>query len=283
MSGQIDQIARSRKWCRPQESGSFYPIVKEYVNQNLEAKDASSKLFGPIDEAISASRLDDVNFQDLWFSIIHCARMTPFHKREDQERLVNLVAAFKNHSIPDNQKYNYLYSSMTDFGMSCREAYNDSPELDNKYSEVEADAWANLNFFFARITDKGLEDLSLFAIWAMRQALETSPEDELPKAAAQSYDAYTPAAAVWILGMGPILWRKEEDLTPTDSKQGNPARGGDLWKGKAEFSKERWALWKERFVAIAKMNEVSEKTRSLAKDAVEQMERAETFELVSSK
>jgi hypothetical protein len=51
-----------------------------------------------------------------------------------------------------------------------------------------------------------------------------------------------------------------------------------LWKGKAEFSKERWNFWSERFAEIGKMDEVSEDTRIVARDAVQAMERAATFE-----
>lgn len=199
---------------------------------------------------------------------------------EIHDRLSELVAAFKNHSIRDNEKYNYLYSSLTDFGMACREAYNDSPQADHGYFDVEINAWANTNFFFARVTDRDLEDLSLFGLWAMRQALETVPQDEPKATAVQTYDAYTPAAAAWIFGMGASLFRKEKDLTPTDRKQGNPARGGELWKGKSEFSKERWSLWKERFAAIGKMEGVSEKTTAVARDAVHQMERSETYQRI---
>jgi hypothetical protein len=70
----------------------------------------------------------------------------------------------------------------------------------------------------------------------------------------------------------------EKDLTPSDRKQGNPGRGGELWKGKAEFSKERWAFWKERFAAIADMEGVSEQTKIDARDAIEGMERSQTYE-----
>lgn len=277
-SQQIDQIATDRKWFRPQEDSNFYPTVQNFVYGKINAEEASAKLFGPIDDAITSERLDDVNFGDLWYSIIHSARRISHHERELHEKVVDLVSAFKHHSVLNNEKYDYLYQSLPDFGMSCREAYNDAPQLDKGFSQIEVDAWANLNFFFSLITARELEDLSLYAIWAMRQALEDVPQDEPRHSAAQSYDTYIPAAAVWIIGLGPTLFRLEKDLTPTDRKQGNPARGGELWKGKAEFSKERWALWKERFAAVGKMEEVNDKTKSMGRDAVEHMERAETFE-----
>lgn len=253
------------------------------MSEKLTLDEVSSKIFAGIDEKIVASQLDDVNFMDLWRSILHSARHTDF--REIQQRdtvadLVDLVAAFKEHSVPGNEKYNYLYSSLTDFDMACRASYNDAPVAHDGFYQLEVDAWANLNFFLARITGKDVADFSINAIWAMREALETVQQDDEDATAAQKYDAHVPAAAAWAQGSDRKLFLLEKDLTPTDPKQGNPARGGELWKGKSEFSPERWAFWKERFVAIGEMKEISEATQAIAKSAVEHMERAETFERI---
>lgn len=254
--------------------------MQDYVNEKVDLAEASKRLFTPIDEKISAKRLDDVHFMDLWYSIIHSARRISFGEIHMHAKLADLVAAFKNHDIPGNQKYNYLYSSLTDFSMACREAYNDAPAACNGFFEAEINAWANVNFFFARVLAMGLGGSHFFAIYALRQALETPHQDNEEATAVQQYDAYVPAAAVWILGMGRDLSSKEEDLTPKDQKQGNPGRGGELWKGKAEFSKDRWAFWKERFAEVGQMKDVREGTRNVARDAVQHMERAETFERV---
>lgn len=276
----IDQIAKIRGWFRPQDDSAFYPIVQDYVCGRIDFHEASSKLFTPIDEKISARRLDDVNFLDLWYSIIHSAKRISFRDAHLHDKIVGLVAAFKGHKIPGNEQYNYLYDALTEFSMACREAYNDAPTAHSGFFDAEIDAWANVNFFYARIAAKDLEDLSIFAIWAMRQGCETLQEQDDQSTAAQKYDAYIPAAAAWVFGMGAELFNKEVDLTPVDRKQGNPGRGGDLWKGKAEFSKERWAFWKERFADVGKMEDVSDKTRHVARDAIQYMERAETYERV---
>jgi hypothetical protein len=214
---------------------------------------------------------------DLWYSVIHSARRISFRERDCHAKVVDVVAAFKNYSIPGNEQYNYLYSSLTDFSMACREAYNDTPAPGSS-SDIEMRAWANMNYFYASVTGKEIDDFSLFAIWAMRQALEIPQSDDKQSTAAQKYNAYVPTAAVWVFGMGSTLYAKEEDLTPKDSKQGNPAKGGALWKGKAEFSKDRWRFWKERFAEVGNMKDVSEDTQNIARDAVEAMERAATFE-----
>ena len=53
--------------------------------------------------------------------------------------------------------------------------------------------------------------------------------------------------------------------------RGDPVRGGEFWKGKPEFSKARWALWKRRFDQVSEMKELSEETRQIAREAVTKM------------
>lgn len=272
-----------RGWFRPEENSAYYHSIQRYLKGDLDLDTATSQLFQDIDQKIIAQKLDDVYFVDLWYSVIHSAKRISFHDIEENgesnpdflAKVTSLLAAFRDHKIKDHEEYNYLYSSLPDLGMACREAFNDAPEP--YATEIEIDAWANVNYFFARITAGGFQDLSLYAIWVMRDALENEQQDDMEGTAAQKYNVYVPAAAAWIFGLGRTLFRKEEDLTPKDRKHGNPAKGGELWKGKAEFSKERWSFWKERLVVISKKDEVSEKTRAISKDALQAMERAETF------
>ena len=257
--------------------------MQKYAEGEIDLSTATSALFDSIDKKIEDQKLDDINFLDLWYSIIHAAKRKSFHQAQEEgkrdtyshSKIADLVAAFRNHKIPGNEAYNYIYSSLTDFSMACREVYNDTPDSDA--SDFEIDAWANVNFFFAHITKEDLADLSTLAIWSMRTALENDLQDDVEGSAAQKYNIYIPAAASWIFGMGRALYTKDTDLTPTDRKQGNPAKGGELWKGKAAFSKERWDLWKERLAVVSKMEDVSNKTRYISKDALVAMERSESL------
>jgi hypothetical protein len=274
---QIDQVAKIRGWFLPDNDSPYYPLIQKHISDQLTLEEISGKLFTPMDEKISAEKLDDVNFMDLWYSMIHSARRISYRLPQAQGYLITLTSAFKNHSIPNNEKYNYLFSSMTDFNMASREAYNDQPTPGQSFG-IETTAWTNMNFFLASLTGKEIADNSIFAIWAMRQALETTHQDDDESTAVEKYNTYVPTAAVWVFGGFRVLYHKEEDLTPKDKKFGNPAKGGPLWKGKAEFSRERWNFWSERFAEIGKMDEVSEDTRIVARDAVQAMERAATFE-----
>lgn len=256
-------------------------IVQEYLDEKIDMGEVVSSLFGPIDEKINAARLDDVDFMDLWYSIIHSARRVPYHENSgdcNHNKLVDLIKNSKEHSVPNNEIYNYIYSEMTDFGLACREAYNDVPVAHNGFIDKEVEAWANLNALYALVTKNGVYDLSIYAIYALRPALEEPPVDDPFSTATQKYDANIPAAAAWVFAYGHELCRLDKDLTPSDSKMGNPGKGGELWTGRAGFSRERWALWKERFTAVGKMDGVKETTRVMARDAVEAMERSETSE-----
>ncbi|KAH8730485.1 hypothetical protein GQ44DRAFT_736700 [Phaeosphaeriaceae sp. PMI808] len=269
----IDQIAKVRGWFRQEDDSRYYPIVERYLTSKNAVEETTKELLAPIDELISAERLDDANILDLWYSIIHSARRISFRTPHEHQKLVDLVANIKTHSIPSNEKSNHIYSSLTDFSMACREAYNDEPTPGSS-TNVEILAWANLNFFYALLTSKEVADTSLYAIWAMRQALETPQTDDEESTALQKYNTYVPAAFAWVAGASSALYLKEVDLTPKDRKFGNPARGGELWKGKAEFSRERWNLWSGRFAEIGEMEGVSDETRVCAKDAVQAMEKA---------
>jgi hypothetical protein len=222
---------------------------------------------------------------DLWYSVIHSAKRITFrevHEVRKHNTLVELIAAFNEHSVKDDEMYNYLYKEMTDFSMACREAYNDAPVLHNGFIREEINAWANLNFFFGHVAERDIEnvDLSMYAIFAMRSALEDKHRDDPTSTALQKYDVYVPAATAWILGYGQKMFLTQKDFTPSDDKQGDPARGGELWKGKSEFSKERWSFWKQRFATLAKMDGLQEMTRVAAKDALQGMERSETYEVM---
>ncbi|KAF2257154.1 hypothetical protein BU26DRAFT_37137 [Trematosphaeria pertusa] len=278
---QIDEISKVRGWFRPEEDSKFYPLIQDYLGGKLDLAALSAKLFPPMDEAISANRSGDIDLMDLWYSVIHSSKRISYRDTESQSKIVAFMEAFKNHSDPPSQSKEPFYAVLPAFNMASREAYNNSPGAGAGFFDPEIQAWANYNYFLACLTKDGIDDIYLYAIWAMREALENVQKDEdvdermKPATACQKYDAYVPAAAVWVFALGTKLYEKEQDLTPTNRNQGNPARGGELWTGRAEFSKERWGLWKRRFQEISGMEELKKETRDVAREAVEAMEKAE--------
>jgi hypothetical protein len=274
---QIDQIAKIRGWHQPSPDSKYFSLLQEYIQGKIGLQDTTSKINASIEEAGTKKDGDD---QDLWLSVIHSAKRIPYRDTERHSKLVSLVENFPNRrDAPNEGAVNSQYPHNS---MSFRESLNDAPGIAAGYSSPEISAWANINYFYAELTRKEMVNLWIYAVWAMRAALEKVPTDDdgsggnQPATAAQKMDALVPAAAAWVFGLGKKLFEKEEDLTPKSKLHGNPGRGGELWNGPAEFSKKRWALWKKRFGEIATNQELSEDTRGVAKEAVAAMEKAES-------
>ncbi|KAF2639177.1 hypothetical protein P280DRAFT_55731 [Massarina eburnea CBS 473.64] len=268
---QIDQIAKIRNWFKPENGSAYYPAIQSYVQGTTSLNDALKTITTRVDEAISANKLSSMNWPDLWYSIIHTSKRITYHDTSLHTKLVVLVQAIKQ--LPDpasSDATKPFYSSLPDFSLAAREAYNDSPHYGSGNAASEIFAWANYNYFLAGLTASSVIDRSLYAIWALRAALEDNHDGDVA-----GYDAYVPAAAVWVFALGKKLYDKEEDLTPSNPNMGNPARGGELWTGGPEFSKKRWAFWGGRFRAVAGLEGVKDETKKVAKEAVEAMEKAE--------
>lgn len=269
---QIDRIAQALGWFRPAQNSVFYPTVQDYANGAKDLKTTINDITKPIDEASAAGKIDEVDLQDLWNSIFHTVKRIPYRNTESHSKLIELLKTIKKHPEPEPAREEPIYSSLSGFSMASREAYNDSPESESGVSTAEINAWANLNYFLARVTAAEISDMSLYAIFMMREALEQKSEDVSPS----HYDAHVPAAAMWVFGLDRKLYEREEDMSPKTPNQGNPARGGALWTGGSEFSKARWTFWKKRFGEVSEDNEVSNETRSVAKEAAEAMRHVET-------
>lgn len=266
---QIDRIAEIRGWFTPPKDGITYPAVQEYMKDAADLQATVMKITKPIDDSLSNGS-EDHTLDNVWIPIIHSAKRIPFRDADQHTKLINLVQALRDHPEPSSTQERNTYKKLTGLGMAGREAYNDMPRQDIESGLQEIHAWTNLNYFLARLTDSGLFDFYLYVIWAMREGLEETPEP-LP----WWYDAHVPAAAMWVLVLGKKVYEREEDLSPKNPNQGNPARGGDLWKGGPMFSKERWAFWKQRFGDVAEHGEVNGETKDIARMAVEVMEKAE--------
>jgi Protein of unknown function (DUF3632) len=226
---------------------------------------------------------------ELWHSVLHTAKKTPWRDTAAQGKLLNLVRALKEHPDPAPPKQmtkalenDWIWSSGTVWrglemlGPSARECWNDCPGCGSGFSLPELHAWMNLNAFVAHLTRAGLAEFWIYSIWAMRPALEDEKKSDDSSAheeatVSEQLDADVPAAAVWALILGKALWQKVEDLSPKNSNEGNPGGGGDLWKGKSEFSNERYVFWAERFKAMSERDDLMTETRQLAGEVYKEM------------
>jgi hypothetical protein len=132
--------------------------------------------------------------------------------------------------------------------------------------DAENDHWLNLNAFAARIVASQVLDLSLYAIWAMRDALEMPLEGIKPEVRDQTLRA----AALWIEFCGENLHGMEK-LWESDPRKGDVARGGLLYSGPKGFCEERWELWRQRFGELSQDKRLEEKTRQVLTDVASRM------------
>ena len=271
-ASQIDTIMSMRHWFGPKEDDQFYPIVQDYLTNNLDVNDVTRQLLSPIEAAIQANENEPSTYS-LWYPIIHSAKRLPFRDTTGLAKLVALVKTIKSSPPPPKATEPDMYSELLHFSICARETINDAPGFGSGYLRQEGHAYANMMYFYALLTRDEVYTFWIYCIWTMRPALETPQEDDDPEdvvtpvTAVEKYNVHVPAAAVWIFALGKQIYERKENLEPKDPNEGNSGRGGPLWEGRAEFSKERWALWKKRFGEVAEIEGLSAECKAIAKEA----------------
>ena len=74
-----------------------------------------------------------------------------------------------------------------------------------------------------------------------------------------------------------MIYESQLEIEPSQ-RSGDPLKGGDLWKGKHGFCKERWDLWKDRFGWVHRNVDLEMETRRTAGEAFASMGRVEGSE-----
>lgn len=126
----------------------------------------------------------------------------------------------------------------------------------------------NFSIFGAHLTREGVSDFSLWAIWALRPALEEEPDPRARnyKSYGTDLDRHIPLAAKWVAVAGENLYKSNEAF-------GGMAKGGRLWKGNGGFSTGRWLFWKSRFKEVHENVMARDETRRIASETKKVMER----------
>ena len=133
-----------------------------------------------------------------------------------------------------------------------------------------------------------MQDLRIFALWALREVLETkigkkqaddtdnasssaapTPNASLHHQTFQHIDDLLPAAVQWLLISGRQIFTSTA-VYESGSGRGDPARGGELWDGVHGFCRDRWDFWRSRLEALLQPEIAAE----LARETVEWARRA---------
>ncbi|KAK2754557.1 hypothetical protein FQN54_006958 [Arachnomyces sp. PD_36] len=299
MSGSLDLDSAVEKLAKPVEqqfstadNGRAIRRAEEVAasQRQYHSPEEADKIWGtplpedelpPVEPSSNDTPTTEGHLWDLWYSVLHCARRTPWRDSASQNRLLDLVRALgarpdpplpTQMTIPLKQDWMWssgkLWSKLLMLGPSTRECWNDCPRGESDTSPPEIHAWTNINAFVAAITKEGLSNFWLYAIWAMRSGLEESPK---ARSSVGDHDLHVPAAAVWIMVAGEEI-RKRDDVWEASRTGGDPACGGDLWKGKRGFCTERWDFWKSRFNTLRQQEGLWAETREIAAEAFRKME-----------
>lgn len=302
----IDEIADVRGWFRPKLTSPFYPIVQLYLSGKFSLKETIDKIWN-----LYHTEPEALKGTDKWYSILHSAKRMPHWSDGRHQMLAALVVAWtecttKSTTTGTPQDDDDFLQKWC-LAPALREVFNDCPGVGSGFTLTERHAWMSLNAFLAhlikmlrsRIAEPADNDTDLFrkllaadlhsyalsCVWTMRDALEEEHTDDPPfpnevsATARQKMDARVPAAAMWAIVLGKTLHSMDIDMSPTEPNQGNPARGGKLWKhGKPALCKERRAFWKSRFAEFKDKPDgsIDDEARQLAQEAFKAMEVAES-------
>ncbi|KAL8694833.1 MAG: hypothetical protein Q9218_000592 [Villophora microphyllina] len=248
-------------------------IISSYLANSHDPQATATSLVEPIGDTWDANII--------WEIILGIVRHKPY-THPILPKLVTLLAAIKempNSSVLQNSEDGHSWHDLPYFGWEARENWNRSiTDADSQDGwSCTPEAWTSMNAFVAQLTVAGVSDFKTYAIWGLREALEQVPQEWSPTGRFVVLDDLLPAAAVWILVAGEVMFKEWMGLEePSD-------RGGKLWEGKG-FSVARWNFWRERFRWIeAQTGGVTQETRDFAGMAAKKMDGVEKTQVAGAR
>ncbi|KAM0354980.1 hypothetical protein ACHAPU_000824 [Fusarium lateritium] len=241
-------------------------IKKLLSDDSVSPGDAAQKIAGPCIEAISKdedkSKIED-QLHALWSAVLTAAEQTP---HDQQDKLVKIVQSIK--TLPEAKAKKVTvwdeqvsWDELPLFGSAAREQLDIAQEKSD-------DACVNINSFFARMTAAGVNDLSLFAIWILRETLEDPSADQVAQEASPKL---LKASSAWFIYASGALKKVSSEGKQFDGKIAKP--GASLAEHKDEagwrgFCEDRWKIWQERLSSL-KGTDLPEDAKSLVGRAVD--------------
>lgn len=247
-----------------------------HVQQEFNVDQAVDDLVSTINADSDSSRDDQLHA--LWSAIFDTALRAQAGTLVIA-RLQSLLRRIRQ-PFPHEIKPSLPANWFSGFGYMARDRFNFSPVSESPDLPVPPEktlSWKNLNAFLsllwtcADFSDEAF-DFSIFAIWSLRDTLETSQSNEI-------LSALLPGAAAWLNSKESSgkVFRCDKQWRAGNSG-GTPARPGPLLNdfGISEdeangFSMKRWHFGKKRFSQLSQQKDVDEEARKAALDALNQM------------
>jgi hypothetical protein len=282
----------------------IFDIIADFVNCKLPQKTAIEKVNNlcPVNRTGTDKEHPTVFFGEFWTSLLNIAEQIPSSNAK-QDKLAAFVKALSKLKCSKTVKIwgrtHKLWKDLPFLGVSAYEEMNSKllpkvsgdivdsnilparrpPYLEWEPNHAEKQQhWQNLNAFLARLTSLKIWLFHQYAICALREALEDKPDRRSVKSCSEyptseTLELQLPIAAKWIELAGNVLVKLDFEF------EGEIGRGDRLWKGKKGFCRERWRLWRTRFIEISELEGAREKTVEVARRTAElmlTMERSQT-------
>ncbi|KAI0025923.1 hypothetical protein F4780DRAFT_774767 [Xylariomycetidae sp. FL0641] len=238
---------------------------------------------------------------DLWYGVLHAAKLPPSSSHDHHDRLLTLVRALQARPDPPLPRpatkalrndwvwrSGRLWSELALLGAAVREAANDAPGVAAGWTPPETRAWARFHAFVARLAGDGDDapapEFAKGAVFDVAEALEEDVRggDGNDPPAAVKLATYLTVAAGWVRHAGGAMWREVEEAegAKEEKKDGETEeeevdvslRGKKLpFYRSRDWSKTRWDFWRRRFEQEAGNQELPEDVRGLAAEAAKRM------------
>ena len=233
-------------------------------------------IYGAILDAALASKAEDAPAQDKLIALLKAIRNLGVLKRTNSTNVVEVCETWGGR----------VWADLPQLGAEMRERWNASPP------DTNAIRWANFNAFLARCTQSGVHDGTLFGVWALREALETSrtrtkrESDGNRKAESKALgheevplEEVLPAAVEWLNYAREHLAQMSKQGSKLDRGENQPdptwlgpmAREGGVQE--SGLSVGRWRFWARRLEEISQAKDDSGGREKMAKIAYQALAR----------
>ncbi|KAL2151442.1 hypothetical protein VTH82DRAFT_6540 [Thermothelomyces myriococcoides] len=222
-------------------------LLEPLTEPSATADTVSAAVQGFNDQArASASTIGDYLW-DAFNAVFKAAGRTP---PEHQGPLIDFLVRLRGTTVTDEEgkvlkhEDGQVWTDLPTFGWVARDLWNFEPTEPSATAQ-DISKWENWTTFLAQLTARSTGegsdpfDFSLYALWALRDALEKEEKEGRP--------ASKPAvrlASLWVRHAGERLRKLSADSRTLEGNMGSSAgkysqRG---WKG---FNEERWKAWTE--------------------------------------
>lgn len=224
---------------------------------------------------------DHANVKTLWRAFFIVAYQPTNNIAQRQDRLVMLLSKIKSRDEQSSR-------DLPGLDAATEEMWQSAPPM------LSTEQWTSFHAFIARITAADVADLSLYAIWGFRDALEI--ERPLNERDAESGDQpphhqenapvseLVPGALQWLEYCGPkvVALTVRSHVYPKIADGTDPASLGKLCEdtgvAKGGFSIGRWRFWELRLEAIAQAKDDAGGREKIAKLAYQGLEKMRSMD-----